>query len=59
MVDLSSVYVSNGYPGTQAEGAVLRCHDHPDWEVDIDGTAVLQVIFRATDHVKDDHDGEH
>lgn len=54
-MDLSSVYITSGYRGTSVEGSVLRCSDHKDWEVDVDGTPIDTAIQRATDHVKEQH----
>jgi hypothetical protein len=56
--DLSSVYITNGYPGTQVEGAVLRCMDHPQWEIDVDGTLLPVATERAVDHVRMEHGRE-
>lgn len=54
-VDLSSVYTTTGDPPFEV-GAVLRCHDHPEWEVDADGTDLPHSIRRATDHVTTEHE---
>lgn len=48
-VDLGAIYTSNHV------GAVLRCTEHPDWEVDVDGTELPWVVRRAEDHVRDEH----
>ena len=55
--DLSNVYTSSHMYGDQ-DSAVLRCELHPDWEVDVDGTDLPQVIRRAEDHVRNQHEGE-
>lgn len=52
--DLDPVYTS-AHP---AGAAVLRCADHPDWEVDVDGTALPTVIREAMEHVRDAHGDE-
>lgn len=56
-VDLSTIYTTNGYPGTSVEGAVLRCTEHPEWEIDADGNMLPGLIHRAIDHVKEAHVG--
>lgn len=50
-VDLSAVYTTTNPP----EAAVLRCTEHPDWEVDVDGTDLPTVVRYAKDHIRRDH----
>jgi hypothetical protein len=49
--DISTVYTSPD----SVDGCVLRCTRCPEWEVDVDGTLLPQVIRRAEEHVRDDH----
>lgn len=53
--DLRDIYISTGVPPFQ-EGAVLKCHVHPEWEADVDGTDMESAIRKATDHVTEIHD---
>lgn len=39
------------YVSTDALGcAVLKCGNHPDWEVDVDGAAIDEAVRRAQGH---------
>ena len=55
---LSTIYTSAWLAGPWAVGAVLRCTEHPDWEVDVDGTDLPHVVKQAEEHVNDDHKRE-
>lgn len=58
MPDLTeTVYITNGYPGTRVEGAVLRCTEHPEWEKDVDGTPIQQAMSYAIEHGNEAHRG--
>ncbi len=54
---LDPIYTSSNPYGGTALGAVLRCTEHPDWEVDVDGTSLPDVIHRAEKHVRE-HGGK-
>lgn len=54
-IDLWRIYTSAPY-GDGA--AVLRCTQHPEWEADIDGTPLPDVVEKATEHARaEDHGG--
>lgn len=63
VLDLSPIYITTHYYGTRTGpgetqiqgGAVLRCEDHPEWEVDADGTALPGAIRSGRDHITDQH----
>ncbi len=52
--DLESIYITSDPNDGTAE---LRCHDHPDWWSDADGTDLPSAVRKASDHWTDEHQG--
>lgn len=43
------------YTTSDGEAAEIRCHEHPEWWADADGTDLPGLIKAAVQHLRDDH----